>query len=352
VILLDGIAGQDFIRRMQDHFIDPAKACLVTRFGGVAQSNGKLSLRRTGASFQAQQSEALVELSSPEHDISLLKAFVHRCYGDNKPRIQVEIDPELLLIREVRLPLAAKRNLREVIGYEMDRLSPFEADEVYYHFTPGIQNGSGEWLVGQLIVAQKKRLDPWYQLLAQLGITIEKVTLLDDGVSLTLKPRQHGRTQSRNRSSKLLWTLSAMLLAVAMVSAVWQQRQIVVDLQHKMQVARQSATQSMRLEEQLSQRREAVGMVLAQREDYLTMSDLLLELTRLIPTTSWLRRVKLTSKELILTGLSDQASELIAILERSPLFESVRFKSPVVRDRRSGKESFDLTLKLTQEGEK
>jgi general secretion pathway protein L len=352
VILLDGIAGQDFFRRMQDHFIDPAKACLAARLGGAAQNNGKLSITGTGASFLATQSDELQELSSPERDINLLKDFVHRCYGDNKPRIQVEIDPELLLIREVRLPLAAKRNLLEVIGYEMDRLSPFEADEVYYHFTPGEQHESGEWLVGQLIVAQKRRLDPWYQLLAQLGITMDKVTLLDDEVPLTLKPRLHGRSQSRNRFSKLLWSLCAMLLVVALVSAVWQQRQIAIELQHKMQAARESATQSMRLEEQLSQRREAVGMVMAQREDYLAMSDLLLELTRLIPSTSWLRRVKLTSKELILTGLSGQASELIAILERSPLFESVRFKSPVVRDRRSGMESFDLTLKLSREREK
>ncbi|MET0009917.1 MAG: PilN domain-containing protein [Candidatus Thiodiazotropha sp. 6PLUC9] len=343
------MAGQEFIRSLQDQFIDPVKACLAARLGMVAQNSGRLIIAENSANFISPQSGASIELDSPQQDLSRLKAFVHRYFENSDPSIEIEIDHQLLLIRQVRLPLAAKRNLVNVVGYEMDRLSPFEADEVYFHFTPMEQNEKGGWLEGCLIVAQKSRLDPWYQLLSELGIAVEKVTLTGESQPLTLKSREAGMTQSRTGVSTFLWAAVAALFIVAMGSMVWQQRQIAIDLQQKMQTAREQATESMKIEEKLSQRRQAVGMVSAQKQEYLAMSDLLLELTRLIPPGSWLQRVNVASENLVVTGLSDQASELIALLEASPWFESVRFKSPVVRDRRSGKEKFDLAMKLSQE---
>ena len=348
--MLEGVAGQEFIRRLQDQFIDPLKACLAARLGHSGYSDCCLRLTPAGATFFVRQNDQRLELTSPQQESGRLKALLDRCYQNSKPRIRVELDPRLLLIRQVRLPLAAKRNLQDVLGYEMDRLSPFESDEVYYHFTPLESNDKGGWMTGRLIVAQKQRLDPWYRLLAQLGMPVDHVTLIDDSDPLTLKPRQNGRSSSGSRLNILLWAGIGLLILAASGSAVWQQRQIAIDLQQNMQAARDGATQSMRLQERVTQRREAVGMVSTQRQDYLAMSDLLLELTQLIPPGSWLRRVSLSSGQVAVTGQSDQASELITLLERSPLFEAVRFRSPVVRDRRTGKENFDLTLELTREG--
>ncbi|MES9833985.1 MAG: PilN domain-containing protein [Candidatus Thiodiazotropha sp. DIVDIV] len=346
------LSGQEFIRGLQDQFVDPVKACLAARLGVVPRNSGRLLLTEKSANFISPQGEESIEVNAPQQDISRLKTFVHRYFENADSTIQIEIDHQLLLVRQVRLPLAAKRNLENVVGYEMDRLSPFEADEVYYHFTPLKQNEKGGWLEGRLIVAQKSRLDPWYQLLSELGVAVEKVTLTGESQPLALKSRQTGMAQPRSRSSAFLWAAVAALFMVAIGSVIWQQRQISIDLQQKMQAAREHATESMQIEEKLSERRLAVGMVTAQKQDYLAMSDLLLELTRLIPPGSWLQRVSVSSTDLVVTGLSEQASELIALLEASSLFESVRFKSPVVRDRRSGKEKFDLAMKLSQEQQK
>jgi general secretion pathway protein L len=348
---LVALAGTDFFAHLQDQLVDPVKSCLAARFAAAPQSGGRLRLLPDGAVYTAADGEQSIELRSPQQDGAKLYPFLHQDNGRDKPELQIEIDPRLLMTRRVRLPAAAKRNLLDVLGYEMDRLSPFEADQVYYHFTPKTENDHSDWLAGQLTLVQKRRVDPWYQMLTELGIAIGQVTVVGESQPLMLKPRQSGLSRRGINSTMLLWLAVLLLSVVTAGGLVWQQRQIAIDLQQKMQAAREQAAQSMRLEEKLTARRKAIGMVSAQRQDYLAVSDILLELTRLIPDGSWLQRVNLNSDSLIVSGQSDQASALIALLEASPMFASVRFKSPVVRDRRSGKEKFDLTMSLTQEPE-
>jgi general secretion pathway protein L len=349
VSLLAVLAEQEIFRRFQEQFFDPLKACFTARLGSEKGIGGKLRVAADGICFTLLKSGEGYELSSLEQENSGLKAFLGRNHISANSAVQIEIDPQLVLVRRVRLPLAAKRNLVNVVGYEMDRLSPFEANEVYYHFTPLEQNEKGGWLEGRLVVVQKSRLDPWYRIISELGLSIDRVTLAGEEEPLKLKPKRVARSRVRSRAGLFLWGASVLLFSVAAGSTVWQQRQIAIDLEHKMESARVSATQSMLVEERLSHLRKAVSMVSVERQNYLSMSDLLLELTRLIPDNSWLQRITLSANELILSGMSEQASELIALLEASPLFESVRFKSPVVQDRRSGKEKFDLSLKLSQE---
>ncbi len=66
--------------------------------------------------------------------------------------------------------------------------------------------------------------------------------------------------------------------------------------------------------------------------------EILKELTQLLPTTVWIWNLKYTGRELEISGFADSASELISILDRSPLFERVEFLAPVTKEkeRRAG----------------
>ncbi|MCU7904595.1 MAG: PilN domain-containing protein [Candidatus Thiodiazotropha sp. (ex Epidulcina cf. delphinae)] len=341
------VAGQNILRVMQDRLIEPVKGCLAQRLGYSADNGCRLTIgRSSGVFYSAQEDREGVELSSPDADAGRLKPYLHNGQADDRRRIRVELDPGLLLVREVRLPVSAKKNLRNVLTYEMDRLSPFRDEEVYFHFTPLEQDENRGRIVGRLIVAQKRRLDPWYELLARQGMEIGLVTLVGDSVPLTLKPRQGSKSGTMGGSLNAL--LLGLLLLLALAGPVWQQRQIAIGLEQAMQTARKEAARIMQLQERLTLRRDAVGMVSTEREDYLALSDVLLELTRVIPSGSWSHRVALTPGRVDVSGESGQAAELITLLERSPMFEAVRFKSPVVQNRLSGKENFDLTMHLTR----
>lgn len=74
--------------------------------------------------------------------------------------------------------------------------------------------------------------------------------------------------------------------------------------------------------------------------------DVLRELTQTIPETAWLTDFKLTEKGIQLSGYAESASELIPLLEASPLFEDVVFLSASTRDPRREQERFHIGLSL------
>ncbi|MCU7873275.1 MAG: PilN domain-containing protein [Candidatus Thiodiazotropha sp. (ex Lucinoma borealis)] len=348
--MLDGVAGQEIGRLLRDQLIDPVMACLASRFGRSSDSGCRLTITPALGIFHTASDQKGIKLPSADTDLTRLKPYLHNCSVNNRRRIRIELDPQLLMIRDIRLPLVAKKNLQNVLSYEMDRLSPFSSEQVYFHFKPLEQDEKRGWIKGRLIVAQKSRLDPWYALLNQLAVEIESVTLVGDASPLTLKPRNDKSSGVMGGKLNTLMSVGLMaLLVVALVTPIWQQRQIAIDLENTMRLAQKKAADVMQLQENLSQRRDAVGMVSSERESYLAMSEVLLELTRVIPAGSWTRKVILSQEQVNVTGESDQAAELISLLERTSLFEAVRFKSPVVQNRRNGKEVFDLTMQLTRE---
>ncbi|VBB41983.1 putative Fimbrial assembly protein [uncultured Desulfatiglans sp.] len=73
--------------------------------------------------------------------------------------------------------------------------------------------------------------------------------------------------------------------------------------------------------------------------------DILRELTRLIPETAWLRRFSYSERSVEIEGYADTASELITLLEDSPIFKDVSFLSGITKSR-EGKETFRIGLKI------
>ncbi len=82
--------------------------------------------------------------------------------------------------------------------------------------------------------------------------------------------------------------------------------------------------------------------------------EILRELTQVLPPTVWIWNFKLTGKEVEISGFADSASDLIPLLDRSPLFERVEFLAPVTkeRERRTGeeKERERFKIKMRLEG--
>ena len=75
------------------------------------------------------------------------------------------------------------------------------------------------------------------------------------------------------------------------------------------------------------------------------VSDILLELTQVLPDTVWVREFSLGGGKVRLEGYADSASDLISLLEASPVFKDVFFTSAIVKEK-DGKERFSLSLEL------
>jgi len=73
--------------------------------------------------------------------------------------------------------------------------------------------------------------------------------------------------------------------------------------------------------------------------------DILREMTEIIPQGAWITELEISDKKVTVTGYAEVATELIPLLEDSPLFHDVAFLSPVSKTR-EGKERFRIALKI------
>ncbi len=74
--------------------------------------------------------------------------------------------------------------------------------------------------------------------------------------------------------------------------------------------------------------------------------EILNEVTRRLPDSSWLVQFNLREQQLRVAGYADNPANLIRLLEQSPTLSNVRFTSPVTKDPREQKDRFNLSAEV------
>ncbi|MBL0699810.1 MAG: pilus assembly protein PilM [Desulfosarcina sp.] len=82
------------------------------------------------------------------------------------------------------------------------------------------------------------------------------------------------------------------------------------------------------------------------RHNNRSMLEIVNTLAMLIPKTAWVKNITCKNGTVEIEGYADTASGIIPVLEKSPMFSDVSFKSTIVKDR-SGKERFKIGMSLS-----
>ncbi len=99
--------------------------------------------------------------------ISLVNAFVAK-HQINRERVSIAVPREKVIARFIRLPIAAKENLRKVLEYEMPKYTPFEKGEIYFDYC--LLKEEKDWLHLFAVFARKADVEPYVSLLKKMGI--------------------------------------------------------------------------------------------------------------------------------------------------------------------------------------
>lgn len=180
-----------------------------------------------------------------------------------------------------------------------------------------------------------------------LGLKGLQVPVLD--INLIPPPQRPRRKRSKRKLVAALGG-AVLLAAVALVCAryAWD-----LNMRHRIlneQLA-ELRTEVAKIED-LQLELEGIGTfaheIEAIRSTSVSKLVLLEEVTRLLPRESWLTQFDYDGPDnrIRLSGFATSASELISILEDSPVFANVKFTSPITTDRRSGKEKFRLEMQV------
>ncbi len=84
--------------------------------------------------------------------------------------------------------------------------------------------------------------------------------------------------------------------------------------------------------------------VLQRKREQPRMTDLLRELTDLLPDGTWVQTLNVRDGAVDLRGESTQATALIGLLEQGPGISQVTFRSPVMQVGGTGQERFHIAF--------
>ncbi len=263
-------------------------------------------------------------------------------------RCRIILPADRVLARELELPLAAEENLYEVLRFEMDRQTPFRADEVYFDYRIVSRDNDTQKLRVSLQLTRRALVD---NLLTHLGhwglrpVHSPAINQSTDDLTLDFEPDTYQEPSSTG--SNLVLALVVLVLAVVAITLPMRgQKQFREQLDTRLEAARTSAAQAVKIRDLLDGRRKKVK-ILRTAKDRPAMVVLLEEITHILPDTTYLFRLEVRDQDINLQGSSNSASELIGLLEKSPALVDVRFASPVTREGNAGRERFHISAKLS-----
>ena len=83
----------------------------------------------------------------------------------------------MAILRYVELPLAVKENLRESLGYEMEKYIPFPADDIYFDYQIVAEDKASGKLKLLLVAAKKVTVDLYLNVAAHTGVGISGIEI-------------------------------------------------------------------------------------------------------------------------------------------------------------------------------
>jgi general secretion pathway protein L len=282
----------------------------------------------------AQQREALLQASPFLAEAELL----------------LQLAPGQSLQKTFKLPLAAEENLRQVVGFEMDRLTPFKAEQVYFSVKVLERLPEAKQLRVDLALVPRPVLDELLDELALCGWRPSRVDVGAEpgGSGHDLLPERFRAASSRlpRHLAFAAAAVAAVLAGAVLIEPIMVKGEIEEELRRELKAAAKTAKEVDALRDTAEKQAHQAVFLLRKKRQEPAMVDMLEELSRVIPDQTMLNGLQYRDRRVIMQGQSPAASSLIELLEASPYFKNTSFVSPVTKDVASGQERFQIACEV------
>ncbi len=284
----------------------------------------------------------------------IVRADVHRLLGSGpspERRLLLAAPSLAVLRRSMQFPVAVEPNLRQVLAFEMDRQTPFKADQVHFDFQVEPLPG-GKQIRVDIAVAPKPALDALVERSRALGLALDGVDLTGGGPAPSrqgfnlLPEAQRARQRDPQKRLNLILAASAvLLLGMAMQQSVANRAQALEGLRAQVEDARTEARAVVALRNQLDTAVNGAGYLAARKSTIASVFRVLGDLSERLPDDTWLERLTFRDSNLEIAGQSSESTKLIALLQDSKVLVNPAFMGQISPDARTQKERFTLSAR-------
>lgn len=325
------------VKRVPKHPTDAA----ILEIGSGAIS---LSIRTRGTTVLSAKS------STGEKGVREL-AQALTATGQKPPMLVLRLPHEQVLEKHLSLPIAARHDLKNLLGFEIDRETPFAREEIYWSHALRKQDAARGRLDVELFIVPRAFADPFIALARRAGLDPAAIEVQTSAGGTALIPFEAEKGAAWLRRGWPLVPLAASAGALALIAiaapflyqewAIASADATIASLEGQAREAlalRLSADRLTQTAEFLRQQSTRNGSVLAT----------LATVTRALPDDSYLTALSLHGDKLTMSGLSPAAADVVGVLARSPAFREPAFDSPVVESKNGDLEIFTISATLAQ----
>ncbi len=313
----------------------------------LAADGPGIRVERLHASEAAESVVACFPIDAdPETAPDALRSFERQRRADAD--LTLRLPKSMALCRQFNLPLAAEENLREVVGFRMDQETPFKADRVYFDCRVRERDVAGKRIAVELVALPRIAADRYLERLEAFGIVPDALDVddIEGAVNLLPPERRRVRASGIGRLDAALGTIGAVLLIAAIAIPLWRDHQTLTELKRLTAEVKKKADAVKKLEDKFELLTATSRFLVEKKKTSPVTIAVLAELTRLLPDDAWLYQFELNGKEVLIQGEAATSSAIIGLIEASPLFSNVTFRSPVTQNRVTGGERFNLAAEV------
>ncbi|HEY0334028.1 MAG TPA: PilN domain-containing protein [Stenotrophomonas sp.] len=256
----------------------------------------------------------------------------------------------LALRRALRLPVAAAARLQDVARFEIDRQTPFEAEQVWYDMRLRASREDDQ-LDAELVVVPRRALDGeqgvpmgWRGQLA--GVDVADAEGRPLGINLLPAAMRQSQADPAGRWNLLLLAIALVAVAVAGRLLLDNRSAAADSLQAQVQASAQQARAVAMQRQQLVELIEGAAFFEQQRAARPSAIEVWNELSRRLPDGTYLEKFSMEGDELQLIGLSSEASSLVERLEGAPTWRTPSLSGVLQSDAGQGRDRFTMTATL------
>jgi len=283
-----------------------------------------------------------------------LKELAHALGGIKSiPRLLfLRLPAVQVLKKHLSLPAAARRDLQNLLGFQIDRETPFAREEIYWNYRLLHQDMTRGQIHVELFLILRRSIDSLLEIAQRAGLAPSAIEIDAGKAGVTLVSLKSGISATQARSRWPLIPIPAaacMSVLLAMAAPFAYQQWAIAALDTKI------ASIQTQVDEAISLRRSVDGVARAAEffheggccESRLAM---LAAVTRSLPDDAYLTAMTLRGNRLTMSGLSPAAAQLVGSFARLADFKDPSFDSPVVGNRDGELERFTISVQLAKAG--
>lgn len=267
------------------------------------------------------------------------------------------LNPSQILIRTLSLPKLSAKDLRALVALDMDRLTPFSADEVLFDIKLVENKYDARKQTLLLAIVPKATATAALEHARASGLSPQSLKVSDknpgDVLPFDFLRHSNGKNGSKNGiTPRQFWWATATILCVSNIGfAILRDINETSTLQAQVELQSQAARTAQMLQRRVMNEHQRRLAILQQQSDN-NILQLLDSLSQRLPTDAWVQRLSLKDGRIRLIGFAKNNIDVMAILRRSPALSNVQSTSADVPTELSeGQQPFDISATLRKTGD-